>query len=427
MTSTIIAAPPISGETAPMLQIAAGLAGRGHRVTFVGGSRFAAQAEAAGATFVPLAGAADYDDRRIDEAFPDRARTQPGPEQLNFDFAHLSGDGIPAQHDLLQHLLRADPDQVVITNSTFLGMWPVALGASGIRPRRWIAVGANPLGMSSGDTTPFGPAPVEPGMSAKTANLAANAALQEALRPSREHIERIVRSLGATGDVPGFMDGVATVPEVFCALTVPGFEFPRSDAPDSLRFVGPLPAPSPADWSEPAWWPELDTDRPVVVVTQGTLANRDLGELVGPALTGLGQAGVLVVAALGRDVAALPVQVPANARVESFIPFGALLPKADLFITNGGFGATQQALAAGVPVVIAGATEDKPLVAARVAQHGLGVDLRTSTPTPAQIADAVAAVLGDAEIKSNVERIAEVYAEYDAMTAIEQIAAQERS
>lgn len=89
--------------------------------------------------------------------------------------------------------------------------------------------------MSSGDTTPFGPAPVEPGVSARTANLAANAALQEALRPSREHIERIVRSLGATGDVPGLMDGVVTVPEVFCALTVPGFEFPRSDAPDSLH------------------------------------------------------------------------------------------------------------------------------------------------------------------------------------------------
>lgn len=74
-----------------------------------------------------------YDDRRIDEAFPDRARTRPGPDQLNFDFAHLSGDGIPAQHDLMQQLLRADPDQVVITNSTFLGIWPVALGAPGIR------------------------------------------------------------------------------------------------------------------------------------------------------------------------------------------------------------------------------------------------------------------------------------------------------
>lgn len=113
--------------------------------------------------------------------------------------------------------------------------------------------------MSSGDTTPFGPAPVEPGVSARTANLAANAALQEALRPSREHIERIVRSLGATGDVPGFMDGVVTVPEVFCALTVPGFEFPRSDAPDSLHFVGPLPAPSPRTGRSqpggPSWMP----------------------------------------------------------------------------------------------------------------------------------------------------------------------------
>ena len=46
-------------------------------------------------------------------------------------------------------------------------------------------------------------------------------------------------------------------------------------------------------------------------------------------------------------------------------------------VTNGGYGAVQRALIAGVPLVVAGNTEDKPEVAARVECFGAGVNLRT--------------------------------------------------
>lgn len=84
-----------------------------------------------------------------------------------------------------------------------------------------------------------------------------------------------------------------------------------------------------------------------MVVTQGALANRDLCQLVGPALAGL---DVTVVAALGRESGALPVPVPPNAHVAEFISFDVLLPKASVHVTNGGFGGTQQAIAADVRV-----------------------------------------------------------------------------
>ena len=38
-----------------------------------------------------------------------------------------------------------------------------------------------------------------------------------------------------------------------------------------------------------------------------------------------------------------------------------------VLVTNGGYGTVQQALAHGVPIVVAGATEDKPETAARIA------------------------------------------------------------
>ena len=43
-----------------------------------------------------------------------------------------------------------------------------------------------------------------------------------------------------------------------------------------------------------------------------------------------------------------------------------LLPRTDVLVTNGGYGGVQQALAHGVPLVVAGRTEDKVEVAARV-------------------------------------------------------------
>lgn len=421
MSSIIVMAPPITGEVQPLLAIAGGLVERGHAVTMVTASRFGAQVTATGARFLSLTGVADFDDRRYVETFPEAATVAPGPDQMNFIIGLIS-DAVPDEHHQLQELLEADPEAVLVTNSIILGPWPVGLGAPGRRPRRWVAVGANPLLLPSADTGPLGPVPPGPDGDARAANRAANAALAAALEPSRQQIEEVLRSLGATGPVPSFWEGVVTVPEVFAALTVPGLEFARSDAPASLHFVGVLPAPVPApDWTPPAWWPDLDAGRPVVVVTQGTLANGDLGQLVRPTLEALADQDVLVVAALGRGVDALAGPVPANARVEEFIPFGALLPRADVFVTNGGFGATQQALAARVPVVVAGDTEEKPQVAARVAAAGVGRDLATATPTPDQVRGAVLGLLTDAEVRANVDRLAAEYARHDPIEAIEHL------
>lgn len=421
MPSIIVAAPPNTGELQPLLQIAGGLVQRGHAVTVVTGSRFGAQVAATGAGFRPLSGAADYDDRRFLEEFPDAATAAPGPDQMNFLFA-LLGDGIPEEHRLLQELLEADPDAGLVTNSLFFGAWAVGLGAPGRRPRRWVAVGCNPVGVSSDDTGPFGPVPPGPGEDARAANRAVNAAFHAALEPSRRRVEAVVRALGATAAVPPFFDGLITVPEVFASLTVPGLEFARSDDPRSLHLVGVLPAPVPAaDWAPPGWWPDLESGCPVVVVTQGTLANDDLGQLIAPTLDALAEQDVLVVAALGRGVDALAGPVPANARVEEFIPFGALLPHVDVFVTNGGFGATQQALASGIPVVVAGATEDKPMVAARVTAAGVGRDLGTATPTPDQVRDAVLDLLADTGVRANVDRLAAEYARHDPVTTIEHL------
>ena len=64
---------------------------------------------------------------------------------------------------------------------------------------------------------------------------------------------------------------------------------------------------------------------------------------------------------------------PANARVERFVPHGAVLDRAVCAVTHGGMGATQKALARAVPVCAVPFGRDQLEVARRVevAEAGL--------------------------------------------------------
>jgi UDP:flavonoid glycosyltransferase YjiC (YdhE family) len=172
-----------------------------------------------------------------------------------------------------------------------------------------------------------------------------------------------------------------------------------------------------ASFKEPAWFAELDGSKPVVLVTQGTLTNFDFQELVQPTLTALRDDNALVIAATGRadtgDLIASP-----NARVEAFVPFVQLLPKVDVLITNGGYGAVQQALSFGVPLVAAGDTEEKAFTAARVGWTGAGINLETRRPSPEQIRTAVHTVLAGSQYREQAQRLRKNFSRYDALTEI---------
>ena len=50
----------------------------------------------------------------------------------------------------------------------------------------------------------------------------------------------------------------------------------------------------------PAWWYSLDRSRPVVLVTQGTLANRYMSQLIEPAIAALANEQMTVIVATSR-------------------------------------------------------------------------------------------------------------------------------
>lgn len=107
---------------------------------------------------------------------------------------------------------------------------------------------------------------------------------------------------------------------------------------------------------------------------------------------------------------------PKNVRLERFIPHAYLLPYVDVMVTNGGFNGVQTALAFGVPMVTAGQTEEKPEIGARVQWTGTGIDLKTSTPTPQQIRNAVMKILSSPKYKERAESFKAEINRYDTPT-----------
>ncbi|WP_323960480.1 hypothetical protein GC088_03240 [Arthrobacter sp. JZ12] len=195
------------------------------------------------------------------------------------------------------------------------------------------------------------------------------------------------------------------------AQFTPEFEYPRSDLPDTVHFVGPVSQGGGRESTEvalPEWWGELDAGRPVVHVTQVTVANQDFDDLVRPTIDGLANEDVLVVVSTGgRPESTLTGPLPANVRVSSYLPYDQLLPKTDVLVANGGYGGVQFALRHGVPLVVAGQTEEKTEVCARVAGSSTGINLRTNRPKPDDVAKAVRTVLADSSYREAAERIGE--------------------
>ncbi len=188
-------------------------------------------------------------------------------------------------------------------------------------------------------------------------------------------------------------------------FTVPAFEYPRSDAPPTLHFVGPVGATG-SRAPRPEWWDDLDGGRPVVHVTQGTIANKDFGQLIGPTLEAMADDDVLVaVSTGGRPLDTLP-PLPDNARAAEYLPYDELLPRTDVFVTNGGYGGVQYALRHGVPIVATGGKEDKPEVGGRVVWSGVGRRIRTERPSPRALRRAIRDVLDTPRYRDASRRIA---------------------
>jgi MGT family glycosyltransferase len=229
----------------------------------------------------------------------------------------------------------------------------------------------------------------------------------------QQHVNELRKSVGLSAYEKYLFTGAVESPDLVLHTSTPAFEYPRAAFPENFRFIGPIVLAPKDGYQPPLWWGDIvhTKNHPVILINQGTLA-KDYDDLIRPALEGLKYEPVIVIAVPVDDQEL--GDIPENARTAAYIPFGNLLPYVDVMVTNGGFGGVQNALAHGVPLVIAGASEDKMEVAARVEHAGAGINLRTKKPTPEAIRAAVLQVLSDSAYKQNAGGLQKNFANYDA-------------
>ncbi len=410
----LMAATPAAGHLDPLLAIGRMGRERGDDVVLTTASWLEPKVAGAGIRFRPLASGADLDLRRVLEFAPDLATLPPGPERLTYSFSKFFLDPIPAQLDTLRTLIANEQPDVVVVDQTFFGSTPLFMASATARPPL-ITVGISFLPLERPDgAPPFSGRPPAFDDETRQKNREARATYDRTFNePVRAYADRILTTVGSPPFRAGLMHERVMQCDAYLLPTAPAFEYDFFEIPPHVHFVGALPPP-PASSALPEWWSDLDSGRRVVLVTQGTVANDDLQRLVAPTLSALQDVdGILVVATTGGRLKEELATPPSNARVETFLPFASLMPRIDLLVTNGGYGTVSMALAAGVPVIVAGTTEDKAEVAARVAWSGTGINLGTDNPSSEVLRDAVATVLGDARYRARARELARAFAEYD--------------
>jgi len=266
--------------------------------------------------------------------------------------------------DLQQAMIDENPDALLID----INCWG-ALAAAEAWGGRWGTFCPYPLPLGSPDAPPFGPGlrPMRGPIGRMRDRLLrplVTGVLERAMLP---RMNMVRKELGLAPFASA--NDMFRRPELLVYMTAEPFEYPRRDWPASIVMVGPC-AWEPLS-EAPGWL--ADITKPIVLVTTSSEFQND-GRLIEVALEALADEPVFVVATLP---AGDPKQfrVPANARIERFVPHGPLLDRAVCAVTHGGMGATQKALARGVPVCAVPFGRDQLEVARRVEVAGAGTRL----------------------------------------------------
>ncbi|KAK7424237.1 hypothetical protein QQZ08_008725 [Neonectria magnoliae] len=413
----VFAAAPASGHTIPPSRIAAELVKRGYEATFIGGEQFEDMVRRTGADFVPIA------DMLTPAMVEERNAIPAGIPRLLYDMKNLFLGKTPERWELLKGVLerlraeKAGREIIVINETLFMGANPLVLGAplpKGFATRpRVINLHAVPYIGSSIDTGPLGPGlPPDSSESGRARNqllyqMMAAGPFAELIADQNELLKGLGTTQVLTPELP--FHHWMLMHDTVLQLCPPSLEYPRSDMPSHVKFAGcPTPRPIAADFKYPEWWADVTRgDRKIVTVTQGTVAN-DYTDLLIPSIEGLAHRDdLLVVAILGHHDVNLPadVSIPANTRVIDYLPYDVLLPHSSVFVMNAGYGGFLHGVTNGVPMVLAGESEDKPEIAMRGSWSGVAVNLRTGRPSAAAVLAGVERVLGDGSFKTRIDEV----------------------
>lgn len=190
--------------------------------------------------------------------------------------------------------------------------------------------------------------------------------------------------------------------DIYLLPDFPEFRPPKN-LPDNYYQVGPI------TWGDdvplPAWFSNLDRNRPIIYMTQGGTGVMELFKTVFEAL---GNTDVQVVMTTGSNCDPGDFsEIPTNFYIEKYLPGRKVMEVADLLIFHGGSGTCFQAMQEGVPAIVIPNVANQESIGERLQQLGMGKMIFRDKLTVKKLKHAIDEIMGDEKYTENAKALKE--------------------
>lgn len=355
--------------------------------------------------------AVEVESNNFDKAFPERMKKKSQISKLKFDIIHAFILRGPEYYQDLVQIYDEFPFDLLVADCAFTGI-PFVKELMDIPV---VGIGVLPLSETSKDLPPGGLGMMpSKGIAGRIRQALLRVVARQILfRQPNKVLYRVLDAYSVPHNRESLFDMLIRKSDLLLQSGTPGFEYTRSDMGANIRFIGPLLPYSSGGVRTPWFDQRLNEYRRVLLVTQGTV-EKDCEKLLVPVLEAFKNSDHLVVCTTGGSgTAALRARFPyQNLIIEDFIPFADVMPYADVYITNGGYGGVMLGIENNLPLVVAGIHEGKNEINARVGYFGVGINLNTEKPAVRQVREAVWEAISNTKYKQHAVRLAREFASY---------------
>lgn len=227
----------------------------------------------------------------------------------------------------------------------------------------------------------------------------------EDIAKSDAHFETLRKQIEAKYDVsvPNRFEVMYNPGDLHLSYIMKKFQLDYQSFDNSqFYFAGP----SVLEPTDSGFMDELDTSRPVIYISLGTIFNQNI-PFFNKCFTALKDIDATVVVSIGNENSLDDFnEVPSNFIIKPTVPQVELLQHTSLFLTHAGMNSTNEAMKMGVPMLAFPQSADQPVVSKQIEDLGLGQRLDAETMTPAELQQTVQAMLEHLEqYKANIANI----------------------
>ncbi|GEO08816.1 glycosyltransferase [Segetibacter aerophilus] len=409
----LFATVPADGHVNPLTGLAVYLKGIGYDVRWYTSNTYAEKITKLNIPHFPFIKALDARGDNMEEVFPERAKYKTAVAKVNFDIINFFIKRSTEYYEDIKRIYRTFPFDLMIADCCFTAI-PFVKEKMNIPV---ISIGILPLTETSKDLPPSG-------LGITPSKTIVGKLRQSMLRWLADNLlfaksTKVLKALATENNLSynneNIFDYLVKKTTLLLQSGTPGFEYRRSDMGSNIKFAGPFLPFSPSIKKDPWFDERLNKYDNVILVTQGTV-EKDVKKLIVPTLEAFKDTDVLVVVTTGGSrTKELRQKYPhPNIIIEDFIPFSDVMPYADAYISNGGYGGVLLAIENELPLVAAGIHEGKNEICARIGYFKLGINLRTERPTRRQMRRSIVEILNNYTYKQNVKRLAAEFAKYNA-------------